>query len=200
MNIGNKFHRTIIVLLLGALALNYQYLIWEKEFGHFGNLIINTGVIIFLILVAVDFSKFKENKSISNFLPTIIAVSLIIIGYGLDFYYKQQENVPILIQGYKKVGSDGKAYFDFNEDGSFWFIDMYSFDYDGGINIFRGTYQIRDSIITLKCSEAEKSLGCNQLVIRKNENKIYRIGTSLRNVGFKRDKSELRIIADNRKN
>ena len=164
MNDPSRVYRISSVVFIGLIALIFQYSSRDSSDifdGFFMILIGIVAVVVFLIVLVKDIKFNALTKSIYSFIPTMTAFLFIPIIYGFNYFYEKENNVPLLIQAGTGRGI-GTAWFEFKTNGNFKFTNS------GGIGatVYRGSYEIKDSIILIKSPQTEYEIKTDRLVIQ----------------------------------
>lgn len=167
---SNKIFRIVLITVVGLFTC-YHFI---KRVDHeFAFDFIPLGIIsLIAISVSVwtifrDRKEYSKSKSKSEFIPTIIGIT-ILIGLFTTFYILDiRDKSPSKLFCVTKIVDFNGASIDFREDGTYkltsWCL---------GADYYRGTYTIQDSIITMDKSSIGNIINSKQLVIR-TEIKYY---------------------------
>ena len=164
MTDSRRVFRISLVVFVGLIALIFQNSMMDSSDifdGFFFLLIGIAALVVFLIVLFKDVKAHSITKSMYCFIPTFTGFLFVPIILGINYYYEQKDKVPLLIQAGTGHGI-GEAWFEFKTDGNFKFTNS------GGIgaSIYRGTYEINDTIIEIKSAQTEFDLKTNRLVIK----------------------------------
>ena len=160
-------------LIIPFLIIGFYYNFWTIQNADtemiFEEFIYGGIILFFLIFLGIslrkDVLKFKKNKDLKNFIPSIVGIIILLSFLVVNIVLKYRDNSPIIIQAGYDGGFNG-CWFDFRKDGT------YKFANSGGIgaDFFRGKYTLSDSIITLDKMEIYKVIKTNKLAIREIKN------------------------------
>ena len=160
-------------LIIPFLIIGFYYNFWTIQNADtemiFEEFIYGGIILFFLIFLGIslrkDVLKFKKNKDLKNFIPSIVGIIILLSFLVVNIVLKYRDNSPIIIQAGYDGGFNG-CWFDFRKDGT------YKFANSGGIgaDFFRGKYTLSDSIITLDKMEIDKVIKTNKLAIREIKN------------------------------
>lgn len=119
------------------------------------------GFIIFIWTIWKDAKAYNAKRTVSSFLAT--STGLFFIGLILwgNYFLNQRDKSPVVIQAGYDGGYNG-CWFEFRADGTYKFANSGGL----GVDYFRGTYRISDSIITIDKNNIDNVIESNRLVIR----------------------------------
>ena len=160
-------------ILFPLIVPGFYYIFWSVKYADeemlFDSIIYSLLIILFLIFFTIsvfkDLKKYKNSRLIQSFIPSIIG-GLFLLSFGIiNFILEIRDNSPVLIQAGNDGGFNG-AWFDFRKDGTYKFVNS------GGIgaDIFRGKYEIKDSIIILDKKDIDNFIKSDKLAIREIKN------------------------------
>lgn len=156
--------RIIPTLLLG-FYINYKIVKDADEEFILDTLFLGCLLFVFFtILIATityDFRKFKAKKSSHEFLPSILGVLFILSFFTTNYILKYRDKSPIILSAIYQ-GDLSDAWFEFRENGTYKFTNSGLL----GADYFRGTYTIKDSMITLDKDTINNIIQSKTLAIR----------------------------------
>lgn len=159
-----KFWRLFLIVLVG-LYIIYVIIRDSDTVSIFDGLFIAglgfVFICVYLYNIFVDRKEFRVTNSKTSFLSTIIGTLLLVSFFITQIVLDSRDNSKLIIQANNDGGFNGCG-FEFREDGSYKFFNGSGL----GVDYFRGTYTIKDSIITLDKSEIDNLIKSNRLVIR----------------------------------
>jgi hypothetical protein len=164
MNPSKKIFRSLFVAAIGSLVtIRFVGQIdHDRIFDDELNFIAAIVVAPFLILVFVkDIIEYKKYNSLFSLIPTLIAL-FFLTGLSIAFIeLKQKDNSPVKFSFTSKMVDCNGVYIDFREDATYKICS-----WSLGADYYRGTYILRDSIISLNNLSKKAPLQSNLLVIR----------------------------------
>ena len=160
-------------ILFPLIVIGFYYIFWSIKYADeemvFDSVIYSVLIIFFLIFFIIsvfkDLKKYKNSRLIQSFIPTVFGV-LFLSSFGIiNFLLEIRDDSPVIIQAGYDGGFNG-AWFDFRKDGTYKFVNS------GGIgaDIFRGKYEIKDSIIILDKKDIDNFIKTDKLAIREIKN------------------------------
>jgi len=167
---SNKIFRSGLITVIGLITC-YNFIKHVDRWFVFDSVILliiaTIAIIIFLWTIYKDRKDYSESKKLIDFIPTFIGSGFL---FGLlitIFFLYQRDSSPSKFYCVTKIIDFNGAAIDFREDGTYKLSSWCM-----GTDYYRGTYTMKDSIITLDKSEIEKVIESNRLVVRP-EMEIY---------------------------
>ncbi len=158
----DKIWRLIPSLLLG-LFLNYKLINNADDEFVFDFIVGGILLIVFLITllwtINKDTKEYRQTKSKQSFIPTSTGLFVIITLIGTDYLLNLRDSSPVIIQAGYDGGFNG-AWYDFRKDGTYKFANHSGI----GATYIRGTYILKDSLITLDKPNVDNSILTNKLI------------------------------------
>jgi hypothetical protein len=161
--------RFIVISVVGTI-ISYRE-ISEVDHTFFMDVIINIALefiaaMIFVWVIFKDIRECPKLKTWKAFLPTITGCLISIFLLTILHIYDLRDRSPIKFSCVSKIVDFNGVHIDFREDGTYR-LDNFCM----GSDFFRGTYSLKDSVITLDKSDIDKVIVSNRLIIRADGEK-----------------------------
>jgi len=167
---SNKIFRSALIAVTG-LFICFQFICridHEFIFDFIILFAVATGAaIIFMWTISKDRKEYSRSKKLVDFAPTFIGSAILLGLLTTIFILNQRDNSRSKLYCVTKQNDFNGVSIDFREDGTY---KMTSWSL--GADYYRGTYTMKDSIITLDKSKIENAIVSNRLVVRP-EIEIY---------------------------
>lgn len=167
MNSSEKIFRSLLVAAIACFVTIrlIGQIDHDRIFDDVVNFIMLLVALPILILVLVkDIAEYKAHNSLFSLFPTFITI-IFLTGFLIAFFKtNRRDGSPIKFSCTSKMVDFNGVYIDFREDGTYKLCS-----WSLGADYYRGTYILKDSIITLNNLSKKAPLQSNILVIR-NEN------------------------------
>jgi hypothetical protein len=156
-----------ITFILGAWFLCFRQIFIEFDSDRFFDLTglcIGLAVIISLVCLYFDYSRFKLTRQVAFFIPSVISLLCVIAFIITNHNLKERDNTRTLMYALGR-NSSTKLVIDFRENGTYK-ANKYSFM--GNTYYLRGEYSVSDSIIQLDRLKLYDVLVTDRLKIRES--------------------------------
>jgi hypothetical protein len=153
-----------MVLLSGVIIVWRMIAYADSEsifeaFTLFVFILVFTGT--FLFNLVRDSKNFKLSKKSVAYSSTCIGVFCVLVMIVTQLSLMSRDSSPVILHVSNDGGFNGCG-FEFREDGTYRFFNGSAL----GVDYFRGTYVLTDTIITLDKTEIDGCTKSNQLAIR----------------------------------
>ena len=118
--------------------------------------------VLLAVFIVADINDYTNHRKLSSFASTAFGVLLLLGFVGLQFYLSARDRSPIKMAIVTKITDFNGVRIDFREDGTYrasnWCM---------GESIYRGKYQVKDSVITMDISGIDEPfIESSKLVVR----------------------------------
>jgi hypothetical protein len=122
-----------------------------------------SAVILFIINLYKDIKQFKAKKTFTSFLPTMVCTITAFSVWAVVENSSDESKSPIILFASYDSGVAG-SWFEFRKDSTYRFTSANPL----GESKIEGTYQIKDSVISISQLPEGNLVKSNQLVLRYN--------------------------------
>jgi hypothetical protein len=173
-----KINRSILVIVIGAVTM-YQFI---KQADHWTILDMFIDIILGIVTIGCftwviykDWKEYKSNTSESIYKPSLMVGIFTISFIAAEIILSLRDNSPVMLTA-DNIDDLSSASIDFRKDGTYKLSGYSVFT----IDLFRGNYAIKDSIIALDKSDIDGIIKSNRLAIKtddsgRDKRKIYQL-------------------------